>query len=524
MALKKKLKKSSVLVKFDHGKVTIKDWRMLMNLYGQTIKKNEKGFFIGIANYIKFVSEHKALDDIAKTIKQAQTDDEKKLLILEKKLRQQVHQTEGELRELVESTELSNNKDVKESLNSLDKIRDGRIQSSATLEEALYGAVAGVIMTIFNIGKKELIKGYIIPYTDTDNIAGYKFAPIYTEYKEELKNFRDKRKTSVWGAWDKLVLVYLVIHKKKEQLDRLNPVEEAWKRLNFVGLVGEMDEIIDEKRGHRIEFIKKDYEIYFDKVHNYINEKTEGADLERIAEQTIKVIKDFSSFDLPQRVVNDMKQAAELASKFNEQYKLFGATVIEPLNRMNQFGDRLRESVKSANRFIEPNKGWFQNLELISAPILPRPTYNFEHLKNVDSPNELLKELVQVSKEILVEQKTIKNLLIGGNNQVADEVTREPAIIRESPSKKAIIKYLNDVSKRCALSPQQKRFLFEISDLEFHLKTAIEKKIGVNDIKSTVSKLNKKIKREKLSVIGKRGGFTGKKLSGYTLKITETLD
>lgn len=174
---KKDISPSAKLVKLDTGnKVTISNFMALNDRYLSIKDAPEKAFFLGIADYVKYIAETPALDAIAATIKDLEKNDEKDILRLEKKLQKELKKVEKELYQIIKDNNLDYY-ELKEAISQYEGIKNGHIQSSATREEALYGGIAGIIRAIFNFNEKDLVRKYIETFPHNDNISGYTIAP-----------------------------------------------------------------------------------------------------------------------------------------------------------------------------------------------------------------------------------------------------------------------------------------------------------------------------------------------------------
>jgi len=210
----------------------------------------KKGFFLGIADYIEFISDSPGLDAIVSGIKEIE---KKTLIYFEKSLVKDLQLAESNLYKIIQENKFDF-PELKKTIDDYEEIKSERIQSSASKKEALHGGLAGIIRAIK--GYKNQINAFIVIDQEGQNIAGYSISSFYQLYEEELRKFREKRKTSIWGSWDSLVIVYLLIKKYEEELNRIDPVKDFWKRLNFVGLHGEIQEILDNNKGNRLKSVQ----------------------------------------------------------------------------------------------------------------------------------------------------------------------------------------------------------------------------------------------------------------------------
>lgn len=306
----------------------------LQRRYDSFVALPEKGFFSGIADYVKYLDESKEFEPVMKLIKKKQVEDEKKVAGLERELKKDIKKTASKVFGLIIKKNIKFD-ELQQAIDKYNGIIKGRIQSSATREEALYAALNQVIATLFKHDYEKLVKPLIKVDKDGKHILGYNISPIYGSYENELEHFRELRERTIWGSWDNFVLVYLVIHKFREQLKQLDLHKDFWKRMNFIGLHGEMEEILNEKRGDRMHFKQDAYLIYASRVHNFIIDRLFTPSL-RMQEQafgqetTSKVVKSqpglIESISIPRAksITKDfvkpyeasLKQFANLSNKF----------------------------------------------------------------------------------------------------------------------------------------------------------------------------------------------------------------
>lgn len=234
----------------------------------------EKGFFLGIGDYVKFIDENPGFEEIVSAINSFRERDRVKLSELEKQLLDDIADVEKAILGRVKGVEIIS-KIVEESIKEYEMRKDGRIQSSASRAEELYDGL-GYLITILNEnGYQDLVSDFIKFNPDTKSIADYKISEHYYPYKEELADCKSKIQKTIWGSWNELIVVYLVIHKYKEKMQELVEANDAIGQMNFYGLHQEMENVLgnvnDDKR--RLQFIKDDYVSHINRVHSFIINK-----------------------------------------------------------------------------------------------------------------------------------------------------------------------------------------------------------------------------------------------------------
>ncbi|MBI2019053.1 hypothetical protein HYS95_00095 [Candidatus Daviesbacteria bacterium] len=234
----------------------------------------EKGFFLGIADYIKFIDENPGFEEIISAIDAFKEKDAAILVELGKKLLLDVERVEKVIKDRLQGVEISS-KIVEKSLEELEMRKDGRIQSSVSKTEELYSGLGYVITTLYENGYENLVSDLIKFIPNTKSIADYKISEYYYPYKEELTDYKTKIQKTIWGSWNELIVVYLVVHKYKEKKKELIAAKDALGEMNLYGLHEEMESILGnsyDKEG-RMQFIKDDYIIHINRVHDFVINK-----------------------------------------------------------------------------------------------------------------------------------------------------------------------------------------------------------------------------------------------------------
>ncbi len=234
----------------------------------------EKGFFLGIADYIKFIDENSGFEEIISTIDGFRARDKTKFLELEEKLLKDIEKVEAVIMKRIKGVQIKS-EIVEKSIKEFEMRKDGRIQSSASRAEELYSGLGYIITTLHENGYENLVVDFIKFVPDTKSIADYKISEFYYPYREELGEYRSKVQRTIWGSWNELVVVYLVIHRYRERIKELEDTNDVMGQMNFYGLHKEMENVLgnthDEPR--RLQFIKDDYIIHINRVHDFVINK-----------------------------------------------------------------------------------------------------------------------------------------------------------------------------------------------------------------------------------------------------------
>ena len=230
----------------------------------------EKGFFLGIADYIKYIDENQSCEPILQGIKKQRAEDEEKLHELETKLVKDIEGVAKDLFRKIEKNKISFGT-LNQGIEEFHHFMDGKIQSSATYAEALFEHLEEIIEALYQ-NKYEELTEHLVKVNADNIITGYNVSEHYYPYLDELKHFRSLMNTSLWGAWNQLVLAYLVVHRFREEAEKMQ--KDFWRQMNFYGLHDEMEKILGNKRdgSQRVHFIQDDYLIHINRIHDYFIE------------------------------------------------------------------------------------------------------------------------------------------------------------------------------------------------------------------------------------------------------------
>jgi hypothetical protein len=286
--------------------------------YSNLIKLPEKGFFLGIGDYVKFIDENSGFKLIISTIDGFREKDKTKLDELEKALLKDVASVEKTVIDRVKKKNITSEL-IKKRIEEYEMTKDGRMQSGEPKVKALHDSFSLVLMSLHENGYEKLVSEFIEIAPDSKSIADYRISDRYHPYCEELQEFRAKVQKTIWGSWNELVIAYLVIHKYKERMRELTEENDFAGQMNFYLLHKEMENVLgnasDEPR--RLQFIKDDYIIHIGRIHNFIINKL-NSEPEKNAEQEEK------GQDLDERymnLINEIKagnRASDLDSKYQE--------------------------------------------------------------------------------------------------------------------------------------------------------------------------------------------------------------
>jgi hypothetical protein len=392
----------------------------------------EREFFLGIADYIKYIIETPELEKIAQSVKYQQQEDEKRISELEKEVIDEAEKAAKELNSVVIKNGIESMR-ISQAFQEYWGIKEERIQSSATMAEALWGGIAYILGVINSQGHGNLVGEFIKIVPETNSISEYTFSGHYDEYIEELKTFRLLRETTVWGSWDNLAITYLVIHKFNEEI--LDPVKDIWKRMNFIGLHGEMEEIINHRQNQRYQFIQDKYKTYFNRVHLFFIEQLskEAPPLQIIQkfQETLENLNSsinlsnlkFPVYQIPESTLKSVATIAGTARltdnlvNATQSFNALGTAVRNANQTITSYGD----VIQSAQVGTEILNQVQESQELLANPPIPKsfgdPDYQ-EKATEADKRIEVLEQEIKIIKEQLPKRSNRKMTIIKTKQEI----------------------------------------------------------------------------------------------------------
>jgi hypothetical protein len=255
-----------------------------LNTYYQSFinQKRDWGFFLGLADYIKYVVEAEEIDNILKPIVQAQNNDQKRLRKYEKEVIKETKEAKEKLAKIIKKHNILYESLIEE-IKEYQAYEDGTIKSSQDEAGALSDALMNIIRNLLKNGHKKLVKDFAIEHKEIpDEIGKYTFSKTLDLYYKEKEIFNEKFKTELWASWNHLILAYLAVFKANEELEKLRKNEkDFFKAFNFTVLVGEMRKIRDDDVNkitgvasvfdfEPVNFKKENYIFHATRIHNYL--------------------------------------------------------------------------------------------------------------------------------------------------------------------------------------------------------------------------------------------------------------
>lgn len=311
-------------------------------------QEREWDFFLGLADYVKYVLETPETNEILEFVLQKRVDAEKDVKKYEIRVIKEIKQAKEKLFKIIKDKKISY-KGLDEEIKEYLEYESGHIQSSQSEAENLNDALQDIIRNLFKSGFKDLVKDFAVEYKGIPNEVGkYTFSKTIDLLFSEKERFDEAMSRELWGDWNYLLLAYLVIFKKEKELARLNKDKKnfyfAW---NFVGLVNEMKGIregrLKETAGtisnsNPVFFVKDKYKHYALRIHNHLIKEL-SLEMARRKENN-RPVKIFRNRAIPDRTAEMEKLMRE------EQIRQSERTERERLHKEQMKQDRiLRTSI-----------------------------------------------------------------------------------------------------------------------------------------------------------------------------------
>jgi len=331
-------------------------------------QKRDWDFFLGLADYVKYATETPEVDKILKSIVQKRVNAEKRLKECEEDAIKEAKVIKDKLFQKIKQKKISY-----EELNKLvqewNDYANRRIISSLSDAETLSGCLMDIIRSLYDTNHREITKDFIIEEeTDPKVIKEFTCFKKLDLYKRERLAYQEKEKIELWRAWDNLALVYIVIFKKEEELEKLRKDEKKWWiTFSLQCLIGEMQKIKEGQLflgSKPLWFTKDDYIGYATRIHNYLIQELSKAEGKKNNKGGIplskeKEIKKITLIEMDKDeylfAINDNYKEIKKVPKYSEWWKIF---IKEIKNRNVPYEKRIetKEIPKEMADFFNYNK------------------------------------------------------------------------------------------------------------------------------------------------------------------------
>jgi len=233
-------------------------------------------FFLGLAEYVKFVSEEKTSEKI---IIEAMDQGKARFKDLSELSKKSIVETTGVFEKLVEiiREDKIDFPGLKMEIQEYEDCKNGLMFSSTPLPFTLFETLAEIIEILVKNNYVDKIKDYVLLRAEPGEggqycIKEFTFSHSFSEYEKADKLFNDKRDIEIWGVWDNLVMVYNSVFKKEEMIAELDKDKKNfWQALNARGVISELDKIKEGKSDNSpVYFKKQNFITKASRFHNYL--------------------------------------------------------------------------------------------------------------------------------------------------------------------------------------------------------------------------------------------------------------
>ncbi len=179
-------------------------------------EKNEWNFFLGLADYVKFIAENKEFTPILLNIKKQKEKDYKKLVDLEKRVAKELDISKKRLLEIIKKNKISY-ESLNNELRKLKTFEEGGTEGEKYKVMILDDILFSIARDMVNNGHSKILQEFVDNNREPQNIFGnFVFSKTIHLFVREQERVDFKKKTEAWGIWDKLYELYLVTYKGDE--------------------------------------------------------------------------------------------------------------------------------------------------------------------------------------------------------------------------------------------------------------------------------------------------------------------
>ncbi len=286
-------------------------------------QERDWNFFVGLADYVKFINETSEPHLLLERTKESKLKRIEIIDKLEEEAVTELLKLKRDLLKIIKNEKIAK-EGLSEALSKLDDYEKGKISpnhyKSSRLDEGLRNLIKAL-----SDSEEDFAKNY----------PRYGLSKKLLIRMAKSSELHEKKETELWGAYEKLQLVFRVIYSGKEYLSFL---EEHKRDIDeYVGLLDEMETIKNDGENrffslhpHKREtyfslnefrkknFKRDNYKLYATRIHNYLIQKL---NTEEIGDPTNGKTDFKASFDKDKGVlkINDKQIKVK---KFSNQYHL----------------------------------------------------------------------------------------------------------------------------------------------------------------------------------------------------------
>ncbi len=216
-----------------------------MNTTSQNLERRYKGFinqsndwsfFLGLSDYVNFVLKTPETIKLVNLITRERIEEEEEIKKLGEELLKEVRLAKETLFQAIKKARISYPA-LEDEIKDFEDSESGKIISNIPLPQALAETLTDIIWTLSDKGYKKLIKDFSIERNGIIYVNKHPFSEKYIKYEELTKKHKEKEETTLWGAWGHLLLVYVSVQKKAEELEKLKKDKSQWyTMLNLKGV------------------------------------------------------------------------------------------------------------------------------------------------------------------------------------------------------------------------------------------------------------------------------------------------
>jgi len=231
-------------------------------------QQNDWAFFLGLSDYVGFIINTPEIEKFIILINSERKTEEVALQKLGEETIKETELAKEKLLKIIKDNDISFPRLTNE-IEEYENHKNGKIIGiSEPLPSSLGECLNDIIWALLENNYKELIKDFI---DEKGNITKHDFSKKLNLYEELRRKHKEREKTTLWGAWGYLWLVYISILKKDEELEKLkNDKTQWWTMINLKGVFCEMKKIEEGSLDRAIQFKKENYKSYSSRIHNHL--------------------------------------------------------------------------------------------------------------------------------------------------------------------------------------------------------------------------------------------------------------
>ncbi len=224
------------------------------NFINQT---NDWNFFLGLAEYSKFLIEDENAEIILNKIADQRIKEEDEIASLAAKSIIEMNKQANKLIGIIRQENL-NFPNLETAIQKYKKCEINSTYSSQPLSYRIFENLVDIINVLVKNKYVEKIKDFVSLQSEPNmviegdkyiakgikyQINYFTFSNAFLKYEKAKNIFENKRDIEIWGVWGHLLSVYYSIFKSEEWIVGLKKDKKIWEAKNVGGLVGEMKKI-----------------------------------------------------------------------------------------------------------------------------------------------------------------------------------------------------------------------------------------------------------------------------------------